>query len=34
VATPGGDLVSPFVLGATMYLLFEATTFAIARTGK
>ena len=23
VATPGGDLVSPFVLGGTMYLLFE-----------
>ena len=27
VATPGGDLVSPFVLGGTMYLLFELTTF-------
>ena len=24
IATPGGDLVSPFVLGGTMYLLFEA----------
>ena len=34
VATPGGDLVSPFVLGSTMYLLFEATTFVIARTGR
>ena len=22
-ATPGGDLVSPFVLGGTMYLLYE-----------
>ncbi len=34
VATPGGDLVSPFVLATTMYLLFEATTLAIARTGR
>ena len=25
VVTPGGDLVSPFVLGGTMYLLFELT---------
>ena len=25
VATPGGDLVSPFVLGGTMYVLFELT---------
>ena len=34
VATPGGDLVSPFVLGGTMYLLFEATIFVIKRTGR
>lgn len=34
IATPGGDLVSPFVLGLTMYLLYEATTWFIARTGK
>ncbi len=34
IATPGGDLVSPFVLGLTMYILFEATTWFIARTGK
>jgi sec-independent protein translocase protein TatC len=34
VATPGGDLVSPFVLGGTMYLLFEATAFVIARAGR
>jgi len=34
VATPGGDLVSPFVLGLTMYILFELTTFAIKRSGK
>lgn len=33
-ATPGGDLVSPFVLGGTMYLLFEATVFFIRRTGR
>jgi sec-independent protein translocase protein TatC len=34
VATPGGDLVSPFVLGGTMYLLFEATVLFIKRTGR
>jgi sec-independent protein translocase protein TatC len=34
VATPGGDLVSPFVLGGTMYLLFEATVLFIRRTGR
>jgi sec-independent protein translocase protein TatC len=34
VATPGGDLVSPFVLGGTMYLLFEGTTLFIRRTGR
>lgn len=33
-ATPGGDLVSPFVLGGTMYLLFEATVFFIRRSGR
>lgn len=33
-ATPGGDLVSPFVLGGTMYLLFEATIWFIRRTGR
>ena len=33
-ATPGGDLVSPFVLGGTMYLLFEATVLFIRRTGR
>lgn len=32
--TPGGDLVSPFALGATMYLLFEGTIFVIRRSGK
>lgn len=31
--TPGGDLVSPTVMGLTMYLLYEATAFAIARSG-
>jgi sec-independent protein translocase protein TatC len=34
IATPGGDLVSPFVLGGTMYVLFEATIFFIKRTGR
>ena len=34
VATPGGDLVSPFVLGATMYVLYEGTVFFIKRTGR
>ncbi|HEY7589588.1 MAG TPA: twin-arginine translocase subunit TatC [Candidatus Limnocylindrales bacterium] len=34
VATPGGDLVSPFVLGGTMYLLYEATTLLIRRSGR
>ena len=34
IATPGGDLVSPFVLGGTMYLLYEATVFFIKRTGR
>ncbi len=32
--TPGGDLVSPTVLGVTMYVLFEATIIAIRRSGK
>ena len=34
VATPGGDLISPFVLGITMYILFELTVLAIKRSGK
>jgi sec-independent protein translocase protein TatC len=34
VATPGGDLVSPFVLGMTLYILFEGTTLFIRRTGR
>jgi sec-independent protein translocase protein TatC len=34
VATPGGDLVSPFVLGITLYLLYEGTTWFIRRTGR
>lgn len=33
VVTPGGDLVSPFALGLTMYTLFEVTLFAIRRSG-
>jgi sec-independent protein translocase protein TatC len=34
VATPGGDIVSPIVLGGTMYILFELTVFAIRRSGR
>jgi len=34
VATPGGDLVSPFVLGLTLYILFEGTILFIRRTGR
>ena len=33
-ATPGGDLISPLVLGGTMYLLFELTVLFIKRSGK
>ena len=33
VATPGGDLVSPTALAATMYALFELTVLVIRRTG-
>ena len=34
IATPGGDLVSPTVLGVTLYVLFEGTTWFIRRTGR
>jgi sec-independent protein translocase protein TatC len=34
VVTPGGDLVSPFVLGITMYVLFELTIVFIRRSGR
>jgi sec-independent protein translocase protein TatC len=34
VATPGGDLVSPFVLGGTMYVLYELTVLFIRRSGR
>lgn len=34
VVTPGGDLVSPIVLGVTLYVLFEATVLFIRRTGR
>ena len=34
IATPGGDLVSPIVLGGTMYILFELTLIFIRRTGR
>jgi sec-independent protein translocase protein TatC len=34
IATPGGDLVSPFALGGTMYVLYELTVQFIKRTGR
>ncbi len=34
VITPGADLVSPTVLGITMYVMFEGTIFFIRRSGK
>lgn len=34
VATPGGDVTAPIVLGALMYLLFEVTVLVIARSGR
>jgi sec-independent protein translocase protein TatC len=34
IATPGTDLVSPLVLGFTMYILFEITVQVIRRTGR
>jgi sec-independent protein translocase protein TatC len=33
-ATPGGDLVSPAILGLSMYLLFELTIQLIRRSGR
>jgi sec-independent protein translocase protein TatC len=34
LATPGGDIVSPIILGGTMYALFELTVIAIRRSGR
>lgn len=34
VATPGGDIVSPTILGLTLYVLFEVTTLVIRRQGR
>jgi sec-independent protein translocase protein TatC len=34
IATPGGDLISPIVLGGTMYILFELTVVFIRRSGR
>ena len=33
-ATPGGDLVSPAILGLTLYALFEGTVWFIRRSGR
>ena len=34
VVTPGGDLVSPFVLGLTLYVLYEGTAVFVRRSGR
>jgi sec-independent protein translocase protein TatC len=34
VVTPGGDIVSPTVLGLVMYVLFEISIWLIGRSGK
>jgi sec-independent protein translocase protein TatC len=34
VATPGGDPVSPIVMSAVMYLLYEATIVLLTRSGR
>jgi sec-independent protein translocase protein TatC len=34
VATPGGDMISPTVLGVTLYILFEGTVVVIRRSGR
>jgi sec-independent protein translocase protein TatC len=34
VVTPGGDIVSPTVLGLTMYILFEISIWFIKRSGR
>ena len=34
IATPGTDLVSPTVLGVTLYVLFELTVIVIRRSGR
>ena len=33
VATPGGDIISPFVLGVTMYLLYELSIVLVRAGG-
>lgn len=33
-ATPGGDLVSPAILGLTLYVLYEGTIIVIRRSGR
>ena len=34
VATPGGDIISPFVLGVTMYLLYELSILLVRAGGR
>jgi Sec-independent protein secretion pathway component TatC len=33
VITPGGDPISPAIMGGVMYLLYEATIVLLRRTG-
>jgi sec-independent protein translocase protein TatC len=34
VATPGGDIISPIVLGVTMYLLYELSIVLVRAGGR
>jgi Sec-independent protein secretion pathway component TatC len=34
VATPGGDIISPFVLGLTMYGLYELSILLVRAGGR
>ncbi len=34
VATPGGDIISPFVLGLTMYALYELSILLVRAGGR
>ena len=34
VATPGGDIISPFVLGVTMYALYELSILLVRAGGR
>jgi Sec-independent protein secretion pathway component TatC len=34
VATPGGDIISPVVLGLTMYVLYELSILLVRAGGR